>query len=150
MYDFTLTGLFNSKVETVYNAFNDPSILVKWFAPGNLVVAQYIGDYTKGGNYRAVLQSPDGFQQTIVGTFNSIIPNTHLSFTWRWDDTNDITKVNVMFAAMPNSSARIVLTQSGFDQEQDMLQQQSSWLACLEKLSLATWDASQNSLRLSA
>ena len=140
MVNFTLTGLFNTNVETIYNAFKDPSVFVKWFAPGNLMVAQYLSDFTQGGNYRVVLQSPDSFQQTIVGTYQNIVPNTHLSFTWRWDDTNDITKVNIVFAALPNSNAQITLTQSGFDHENDMLQQQANWLACLEKLSIATWN----------
>ncbi|MFT5281770.1 MAG: hypothetical protein ACI94Z_000596 [Yoonia sp.] len=150
MYDFTLTGLFNTNVETVYNAFNDPTVLVKWFAPGNLVVSQFISDFAEGGNYRAVLQSPDGFQQTVIGTYQEIEHNNHLSFTWRWDDTNDITKVNVFFTSMPNLSTRVTLTQSGFHQEQEMTHQQYNWLACLEKLSLATWDASANNQPLVA
>jgi uncharacterized protein YndB with AHSA1/START domain len=142
MYDFTLTGLLNNRVETVYNAFNDPDVIVKWFAPGNLIVSQFISHFAEGGQYRAVLQSPDGFQQTVVGTYQEIERNTQLSFTWRWDDTNDITKVKVVFASMPNSSTRIILTQSGFHKEQDMLYQQNGWLACLEKLSLATRESS--------
>lgn len=140
MYDFTLTGSLNNHVETVYNAFNDPDVIVKWFAPGNLVVSQFISHFAEGGQYRLVLQSPDGFQQTVVGTYQEIELNTHLSFTWRWDDTNDITKVKVVFTSMPNLSTRITLTQSGFNKEQEMLSQQSGWLACLEKLSLATRD----------
>jgi uncharacterized protein YndB with AHSA1/START domain len=140
MYNFTLTGLFNSNVDTVYNAFNDPSVIVKWFAPGNLVVSQFISHFAEGGNYRAVMQSPDGFQQTVLGTYQKISHNKHMSFTWRWDDTNDVTKVNVIFNSMPNASTQIKLTQSGFHQEDDMSQQQCAWLACLEKLSLATWE----------
>lgn len=139
MYDFTLIGLFNSNVDTVYNAFNDPEIIVKWFAPSNLIVSQFISHFTEGGNYRAVLQSPDGFQQTIVGTYQKIEHNKHISFTWRWDDTNDVTKVNITFSSMPNLSTQIKLTQTGFHQEKEMRYQQQGWLTCLEKLSLATW-----------
>jgi uncharacterized protein YndB with AHSA1/START domain len=138
MYDFTLKGFLNEDINTVYSAFNNPDILTLWFAPGNLVVSQFMSDFSEGGQYRAVLQSPDGFQQTIVGTYQQIQQNQHLSFTWRWDDTNDITKVNVNFYQTPNLSTRIELSQSGFSKEQDMLHQQYSWLACLEKLSLAT------------
>lgn len=140
MYDFTLKGYLNADIKTVYSAFNNPEMILKWFAPGNLVVSQFMSDFSEGGNYRAVLQSPDGFQQTIVGTYQQITENQHLSFTWRWDDTNDITKVAVSFYQTPNLSTRIELSQSGFNREQDMLNQQSNWLACLEKLSLATRD----------
>lgn len=150
MYDFTLTGIFNTNVDTAYNAFNDPNVLVKWFAPGNLVVSQFISNFSEGGNYRAVLQSPDGFQQTVVGTYQKIQHNEHLSFTWRWDDTNDITKVMVVFMAMPNLTTRITLTQSGFSKEQDMAYQQHEWLGCLEKLSIATWQVNASSQTLVA
>ncbi len=136
MYDFTLKGLLNTDVVTVYNAFNDPLVMCKWFAPGNLVVTKFISTFAKGGQYRVVLQCPDGFQQTIVGTYQEIVQNTRLSFTWRWDDTNDITKVNVNFSSMPNLSTGIEITQTGFEREHDMLHQQVGWLACLEKLSL--------------
>jgi uncharacterized protein YndB with AHSA1/START domain len=97
-----------------------------------------------------VLQSPDGFQQTVVGTYQKIDHNKLLSFTWRWDDTNDITKVSVLFNDLPNLSTEIKLTQSGFRQENEMQLQQQGWLACLEKLSLATWDANLNNHSLVA
>jgi uncharacterized protein YndB with AHSA1/START domain len=142
MYDFTLIGLFNSHVETVYTAFYDPSVVIKWFAPDSLIVSQFVSDFAEGGNYRVVLESPDGFQQTVVGSYQKILHNEHLSFTWRWDDTNDITKVSVLFTAMPNLSTQVELTQSGFQKEKEMLHQQQNWLACLEKLSRATWIAS--------
>lgn len=138
MYDFTLKGHLNSDIKTVYQAFCDPDILCKWFAPGNLKVAQIMLNFAKGGQYRAVLQGPDGFQQTIVGTYHEIIQNQRICFTWRWDDTNDVTKVDLEFSALPNITTTFKLTQSGFSQEQDMLNQQYGWLACLEKLSLAT------------
>jgi uncharacterized protein YndB with AHSA1/START domain len=138
MYDFTLKGYLNSDVATVYQAFSEPDILSKWFAPGNLMVSQMMLSFIEGGQYRTVLVGPDGFQQTIMGTYQEIVPNERLSFTWRWDDTNDITKVDVTFNTLPNSTTSIHLCQSGFAQEQDMLSQQYAWLACLEKLSLAT------------
>lgn len=140
MYDFTLKGSLNSDVATVYQAFYDPDVLCKWFAPGNLIVSQFMLNFAEGGSYRAVLQGPDGFQQTVVGTYQAIQQHQRISFTWRWDDTNDITKVDVQFAQMPNTTTKITLTQSGFSREQDMLHQQYGWLACLEKLTLATRD----------
>ncbi len=138
MYDFTLKGCLNSDVSTVYQAFYNPDVLCRWFAPGNLVVSQLWLNFVEGGQYRAVLEGPDGFQQTIVGTYQQISNNQKISFTWRWDDTNDITKVEVEFAHLPNTTTHIKLTQSGFAKEQDMINQQYGWLACLEKLSLAT------------
>lgn len=140
MYDFTINGTLNAGLNEVYSAFHDPSILVRWFAPGNLMVSQFMSNFIEGGNYRLILQSPDGFQQTIVGSYQSITPNQELSFTWRWEDTNDITKVDISFTSSDESTTGIKLSQSGFKREEDMMQQQYGWIASLEKLSLVTRD----------
>lgn len=138
MYDFTIKGTLNADLQQVYSAFHDPNILVRWFAPGNMMVSQYMSNFIEGGNYRLILQSPDGFQQTIMGNYQQISMNEQLCFTWRWEDTNDITKVEIQFASESHNTTSIRLTQSGFQREEDMLHQQYGWIASLEKLSLVT------------
>lgn len=138
MYDFTINGTLNAGLNEVYTAFHDPSVLVRWFAPGNMMVSQFMSNFIEGGNYRLILQSPDGFQQTIVGSYQSINLNEVLCFTWRWEDTNDITEVDIAFTCDNDSTTSIKLTQSGFKREEDMLHQQYGWIASLEKLSLVT------------
>ena len=138
MYDFTINGTLNAGLTDVYTAFHDPNVLVRWFAPGNMMVSQFMSNFIEGGNYRLILQSPDGFQQTIIGSYEAISLNEELCFTWRWEDTNDITKVNISFTCDNDSTTSIRLTQSGFKREEDMLHQQYGWIASLEKLSLVT------------
>lgn len=136
MYDFTLTGFFNNDIDTVFAAFHKPDVIHKWFAPGNLTVLKFAANFVEGGRYRAIMQSPDGFQQTVVGSYQRIQHNSEISFTWRWDDTNDVSKVRISFASTPNLGTKISLTQSGFKREQDLRNQQHAWMASLEKLSL--------------
>lgn len=138
MYDFTLKGVLNADIALVYEAFNDPCVLSKWFAPGDLVVSQFALNFLEGGDFRVVFQSPDGFQQSAVGTYQQIEHNSLISFTWRWDDTNDMTKVKVCFKQKSNATTHIELSQSGFHVENEMLLQQYGWMASLEKLSLVT------------
>lgn len=143
MFDFTINGILNAGLVKVFDAFTRPELLIKWCAPGKLSVSQFHSHYVCGGNYQMVLQSPDGFQQTVVGTYQDIQQNSHLSFTWRWEDTNDITKVEIFFSEKSNGATSIRLSQRGFKREQDMLQQQYSWLACFDKLALVIREQSQ-------
>nr|WP_136251859.1 SRPBCC domain-containing protein [Ningiella ruwaisensis] len=136
MYDFTIDGTLNADLSKVYEAFSRPEMIIKWCAPGNLSVSQYHSRFAEGGQYQLVLQSHDGFQQTVVGTFQKIVPNVSLSYTWRWEDTNDISKVELQFIQKTNGTTKVILSQKGFNREQDMLQQQYSWLACFEKLAM--------------
>ena len=137
MYDFTIKGVFNATVHDVYGAFSQPDILAKWLAPNNLKVSSFMSNFIEGGQYRVVMQSPDAFQQTVVGIYHTIEYEKQLSFTWRWDDTNGMSKVKVIFTKQPNQTTHIALTQSGFDTEQEMLQQQYGWMTSLEKLTLS-------------
>ena len=143
MFDFTINGILNANISQVYNAFTRPELIIKWCAPGNLSISQFHSHFTPGGNYQMVLQSPDGFQQTVVGTCQDISKNDLLSYTWRWEDTNDISKVEIHFWESDNATTKIRLSQRGFKREQDMLQQQYSWLACFEKLPLVTQNQAQ-------
>lgn len=136
MFDFTINGIFNAKLEDVYNAFTKPESIIKWCAPGQKSVSQFHSHFAVDGQYRMVLQSKDGFQQTAVGTYHDIQMYKNLSFTWRWEDTNDITKVDISFKHSHSTACSIGLSQRGFKRKVDMLQQQDSWLACFEKLSL--------------
>lgn len=136
MFDFTINGIFNASLPTVFDAFCRTELLMRWCAPGNLSVSQFHSQFSSGGHFQMVLQSPDGFQQTAVGTYHDIKPNEYLSFSWRWEDTNDITKVEVKFAPNKNNNTSLSLCEKGFKREYDMLSQQYSWLACFEKLSL--------------
>lgn len=150
MYDFVLQGYFNKDVDTVFCAFHEPEVIVKWFAPDQHRVSRFLSSFEVGGQYCAVITSPDDFQQTVNGCYHSIEKNKHLSFTWRWDDTNEVTKVNLEFSQMPNLGTSVILTQSGFYQEQDMLLQQGTWMDCLEKLSLVINDLSRSQQSLVA
>jgi uncharacterized protein YndB with AHSA1/START domain len=143
MFDFTINGILNANISDVFDAFTRPELIIKWCAPGNLSVSQFHSHYTPGGNYQMVLQSPDGFQQTVVGTYHEIQKNSSLSYTWRWEDTNDISKVEIHFTEKNSGTTTIKLSQRGFNREEDMLQQQYSWLACFEKLALITRQQNQ-------
>lgn len=136
MFDFTINGILNASLPFVYQAFTQPNLLMRWCAPGHLSVSQFHSHFAIAGQFQMVVQSADGFQQTVVGTFQDIQHNRYLAFTWRWEDTNDISKVEVSFSSKQNGTTAIKLSHRGFKREQDMQQQQQAWLACFDKLAM--------------
>ncbi|GLR72829.1 SRPBCC family protein [Agaribacter marinus] len=135
MYKFTLRGNLNAPISEVYKAFSDPERIAKWWAPGKLSVCRYVGEVAEGEQFRLVMQSDDGFQQSVEGMYNTVETNKRVSFTWRWEDTHEMTKVSVSFEPQKNQNTKFELSQNGFKYHNDMLQQQYAWLDCLEKLS---------------
>ncbi|MGQ8365298.1 SRPBCC family protein [Glaciecola sp. 1036] len=136
MYEFTLKGSLNADIQSIYQAFVNPTLIKKWCAPNNLVATQFVGQVLPGEHFRLHLESEDGFQQTVFGAYQEVIPNQKISFTWRWEDTNDISMVEVCLENTHNDNTKFLLSQKGFRQKSDMLQQQFAWIDCLENLSL--------------
>lgn len=67
-----LTRVFNAPRELVFDAFNKPDLLKRWFGPRgwSLVVCEI--DFRVGGGYRFVLRSPEGNQMGMRGTYREI------------------------------------------------------------------------------
>ncbi len=137
MYEFTIYGTFNENVNDVYNAFYKPDTVIRWLAPNALRANSFISDFTEGGHYRVLMQDREAYQQSIMGIYNTIEYDKKLSFTWRWDDSDELSRVSITFSKNANQTTTIKLTQSGFRDEQSMLQEQYGWLSSLEKLTLA-------------
>jgi len=82
------------------------------------------------------MQGADGFQQSIIGTLHSVVEERQITFSCRWEDTNDHTKVVIDFSSLDNDATNINVKHTGFRTKNDMLQQQFAWLDCFEKLSI--------------
>ena len=136
MYEFTLLGNMNASLHSVYSAFVSPQAISRWCSPNNLFVYKYIGAIGAGKSFRLILQGHDGFQQNVTGTYHEVSKNERLVFTWRWEDTNDISKISIEFAESANATTLLTITQTGFKYRNDMLMQKFAWIDVLEKLSV--------------
>lgn len=137
MFHFTLNVTLHAPLTQVFEAFHKPEILMQWFAPGDVLVAQAMSDFREGGRYRLVLQEPSGQQYSLTGQYSTIVTNEQLAFSWAWEDNEEesvMTAVDIHFDAEEPQTTHIALTHSGFMNEAERDQHQHGWMACLEKL----------------
>lgn len=143
MYDFTLNGTFCAPVTALYKAFHAPELLIQWFAPGAIQLAQVMANFEEKGRYRMVMQEPSGAQYVLVGEYVSILPNESLVYTWAWEDNLEqsvVSTVEVSFTAIDDSTTELNLHHSGFANQAECDQHQQAWISCLEKLSALNWE----------
>ncbi len=120
--------------QTVFDAWTQPELIKKWFAPGDHTVPAAEVDLCVGGRYRITMQQPDGHQDISSGAYKEIVPGQRLVMTWAWEvpDAKQ-TLLTVEFRAVAGGT-EITLTHEDFrDAEQRDLHDEG-WHGCLDNL----------------
>ncbi|MGH6683260.1 MAG: SRPBCC family protein, partial [Pseudolabrys sp.] len=83
----TIKRRFNVAPAKVFSAWIDPEKVKRWMGPGEVKALRVESDPRTGGRYRWLMQSPDGEEYDVSGTYREVIPNEKLVFTWAWKTT---------------------------------------------------------------
>ena len=79
--DLVLERIVDVPRELVWAAWTQPEHLKKWFAPAPWTTVDFEVDLRPGGILRAVMRSPEGQDEPIVGCYLEIIENEKLVWT---------------------------------------------------------------------
>jgi len=111
--------------------------LQKWFAPGSMTVPEASADLKVGGLYRIVMQNEDGEQFIVGGTYEEVVPNERLVFTWKWEDGENTTKVAVTFRDLDDHGSVLSLSHTEFVEQEHCDKHYEGWIGCLTNLQKA-------------
>ena len=132
--NLTLHRVIDAPVEAVYAAWTDPSILERWFAPGDAAVARVVADATVGGTFLIEMRGSEGASFIVSGLYQEVLPHRRLVHTWRWEGSGLETLVTVEFEPMAAGKTRLTLTHSRFAEEKSREEHGQGWNGCLAKL----------------
>jgi uncharacterized protein YndB with AHSA1/START domain len=79
--ELRLTRLIDAPREAVWEAWTDPELLKRWFAPLPYTTPEAAFDLRPGGASNIVMQAPDGTRMPNRGQFLEITPHEGLVFT---------------------------------------------------------------------
>jgi len=87
----TLRRSFKAPRATVFAAFTDPKVLVRWLGPEDCTMDDVAFDARVGGAYRFAYASPKFGEMVATGVVTALRDPEHLAYTWRWleDDPKD-------------------------------------------------------------
>jgi len=87
--DLILTRVFDAAPHKVFNAWKDPELIKKWFAPKPYSVPSAEIDLRSGGSTLVVMRSPEGMDMVCPGVFLEVVPNKKIvmtdAFTTAWE-----------------------------------------------------------------
>lgn len=130
----TLKRYFNVSPQKVFQAWTDPTKIMKWFGPSNGEMLRSEIDLRVGGRYRIVMRTPDGEEHDVSGAYREIVPNEKLVFSWAWRSTPERESlVTVTFKADGDGTLLTLLHEQFFD-EPARDRHERGWSGTLDKL----------------
>lgn len=79
--ELVLTRIINAPPAEVYEAWTNPEIVVKWFAPKPWSTSSAQLDVRAGGDSVVTMRSPEGVDYPNRGVYLEVVPNKKLVFT---------------------------------------------------------------------
>jgi len=136
-----LTRRFAASPERVFDAWTNPSVLHEWWAANpDWEGADAEVDLRPGGAYRLSMRDTgSGAVLTVAGEYTEVVRPERLAYTWTWEGEpsemrgSEGSLVVVDFLA-EGEGTLVLLTHSGFADEQIRDLHDAGWTACLDNL----------------
>ena len=132
----TMKRRLNASPAEVFKAWTDPKLLPRWFGPENVETIEAEVDCRVGGRYRVVMLENTGERHEVSGTYQEVVDNERLVFSWSWITTPErVSRVTVTLK--PDGAATILtlLHEKLFD-ESVVKSHTHGWTGTMVKLEL--------------
>jgi uncharacterized protein YndB with AHSA1/START domain len=129
--------VFAASAERVFAAWTQSDLLKQWMGPGPVTVSVAEVDLVVGGAYKLVMNDPEGGTHIPSGTYEEIVANEKLVFSWSWADSDEVTRVTIELREVGNNETELTLTHVGFAATEVRDHHEEGWNGCLDKLATA-------------
>lgn len=134
----TIRKTFPTSQERLFAMWTSEELLKQWFCPGkDMTIPVAEVDARDGGSYRIVMQNKDGETYSPSGVYETVRPHDKLVFSWKWADSEVITRVTIELRAISETETELTLTHEGFPDADMRDRHNEGWDGCLARLSEA-------------
>jgi uncharacterized protein YndB with AHSA1/START domain len=130
----TLKRRLAAAPEKIYAAWTQPAQLAKWFGPDAGPVLRAETDVRVGGRFHIVFRSEDGEEHDVSGTYQEVVPNEKLKFTWQWITLPERQSLVTILIKADGDGAILTLIHEQFFDEAARDGHQRGWTGALDKL----------------
>jgi glutathione S-transferase len=131
---------FDAPPEEVFDAWTNPEVLTRWWAPTPSWDSPGCEvDLRVGGRYRLTMREGEGAQiHAVAGEYREIDRPRRLVYTWCWEagsgmDPGLVTLVTVDFIALGDRT-RVVLEHAGLGSEESRTRHGAGWQGAMDNL----------------
>ena len=120
-------------VARIFAAWSQPELMRRWFAPGDLTVAEASADFRVGGAWRIVMLRPDGGTHIVGGEYREIDQDQRIVFSWSWENSGVTSEVEIGLRPAGDETD-LTLTHRQIPTEESRASHAQGWEGCLAKL----------------
>jgi len=131
--DLTTRKIIPANPDIVFGMWTEPKKIKQWFGPADINCSKVIVDFKVGGDYIIDNLLPNGETLSIFGTYQEIIMDKKLVYSWNTSTTPAPEKVTVLFKDHPLGT-EVIVTHQRIMHETIQRQHKKGWDGCLEKL----------------
>lgn len=119
---------------TVFSAFTDPDVLVRWFWPRRFGT-RFEGDLRPGGGFAIHADGlPEGQDMGVTGVYQDVDAPARLTMSWQWTGETAVTHVAIELSAVGEDRTEVVITHSANPSTTDRDDHEQGWRDCLGRL----------------
>jgi uncharacterized protein YndB with AHSA1/START domain len=120
----------------VFRALTEPELLAKWWGPHGFTSPSVETDLRVGGQYRILMQPPEGDAFYLTGEFRDVDPPARLAYTFRWEDPTPDDRETVVTLSLRDlgEATELLFTQAGFATERRRALHRAGWTDGFERL----------------
>jgi uncharacterized protein YndB with AHSA1/START domain len=130
----TLKRRLKAPPEKVYEAWTQPTQMMRWWGGNNETSRTAETDLRVGGRFRVGFKGDTGEQHDVSGIYKEIVPNRRLVFSWAWRTTPE-RESQVTIDIKPDTDGSILtLTHEQFFNEKARDDHKDGWSFGLDQL----------------
>ncbi|MEX0624126.1 SRPBCC domain-containing protein [Saccharospirillum sp.] len=118
----------------VFTAWTTPEALKSWWGPKGIGCPDAQIDLTVGGQYRIANEMPDGRWLWIEGTFEEIVPDEKLVYSWVSSDQQPAPERVIVHFKPMNEGTEVIVIHERIGSEAAVAEHKAGWEGCLDGL----------------
>lgn len=134
--ELVITRVLDAPPMLVYKVWTEPEHMVRWMGPKGFTAPSAKLDVREGGQYRALIRSPEGKDYWFRGVYREVVENKRLVFTFAWEEEGERGQENLITItfADENGKTRMTFKQVPFRSIEERDGHEGGWSEAFDKL----------------
>jgi uncharacterized protein YndB with AHSA1/START domain len=134
--ELVITRLLDAPPMLVYKVWTEPEHMVRWMGPKGFTAPSARLDVREGGQYRALIRSPEGKDYWFHGVYREVVENKRLVFTFAWEEDGERGLENLITLTFTeeNGKTRMTFKQAPFQSVEERDGHEGGWSEAFDKL----------------
>lgn len=131
-----LERTYEAPAEAVFDAWTNPEVMERWWKADPNHEVRIAADVRVGGDYRFEIQTPDGDDVAVRGTYREVSRPDRLVYSWAWEGSgpyaNHESEVAITFVEEGPGRTTVVIEHAGLLDEVSRASHARGWAGVLD------------------